>query len=340
MRTPAGARFPATISSTTTASTIRIPARRAAPASPASTLSPSARRSCSPSATPGSRPRPPSTNSMSASSAMSNNIGEPHGGLGVTLASQGFATGAGTTGIAVQAPQIEGVENIVFPSFVMGVPITNTDQWNNTLYLSDSLSKVVGTHTLKFGVPISRRSGQRASQRHLQRHLQFSRYRDRFGLRRFSARLSQQLHSIHGPALSTFAIATRALFAEDSWRARNDLTFNFGVRWDLIMPWWEKYDNLQTIVPGEQSVLYPNALPGLVVPGDPGIPSTSRRRKYHNFAPQNRPRLLAEIRPTDFSKAIFGDGGKSSIRASYGIFYTAFPGLSRGHHVCRSAVRI
>ena len=80
-----------------------------------------------------------------------NNIGQPHGGLGVTLQSQGFVTGVGTPGIVVQAPQFEGVENIVFPSFVMGVPITNVDQWNNTLYLSDTVSKVIGTHTLKFG---------------------------------------------------------------------------------------------------------------------------------------------------------------------------------------------
>jgi hypothetical protein len=51
------------------------------------------------------------------------------------------------------------------------------------------------------------------------------------------------------------------------------------------MPWWEKYNNIQTIVPGEQSVLYPNAMPGLVVPGDPGIPSTLSPSQYHNFAP-------------------------------------------------------
>ena len=62
-----------------------------------------------------------------------NDIGQPHGGSGVSLQSQGFVTGPGTAGIVVQAPQFEGVENIVFPSFVMGVPITNTFQWNNTL---------------------------------------------------------------------------------------------------------------------------------------------------------------------------------------------------------------
>src|ERR1700733_7161835 len=46
----------------------------------------------------------------------SNIIGHPKGGLGVSLASQGFASGAnGGPGIDVQAPQFEGVENITFP---------------------------------------------------------------------------------------------------------------------------------------------------------------------------------------------------------------------------------
>ncbi|WP_433965454.1 hypothetical protein [Tunturiibacter gelidiferens] len=80
-----------------------------------------------------------------------NIIGQPKGGLGVSLASQGFTTGAGTAGIFVQAPQFEGVENITFPTFVMGVPITNETQVNNTYYLSDGLSKAIGAHTLKVG---------------------------------------------------------------------------------------------------------------------------------------------------------------------------------------------
>ncbi len=52
-----------------------------------------------------------------------NIVGQPKGGLGVSLASQGFASGANRgPGIDVQAPQFEGVENITFPTFVMGVP--------------------------------------------------------------------------------------------------------------------------------------------------------------------------------------------------------------------------
>src|SRR6202034_2097173 len=42
-----------------------------------------------------------------------NIIGQPKGGLGVSLASQGFAPAA-DGGIFVQAPQFEGVENITF----------------------------------------------------------------------------------------------------------------------------------------------------------------------------------------------------------------------------------
>ena len=69
----------------------------------------------------------------------------------MSLQSQGFVTGGGTAGIVVQAPQFEGVENIVFPSFVMGVPITNTFQWNNTLYRQRYGVEGDRRHTLKFG---------------------------------------------------------------------------------------------------------------------------------------------------------------------------------------------
>ena len=257
-----------------------------------------------------------------------NNIGKPHGGLGVSLSSQGFQTGAGTTGITVQAPQLEGVENIVFPSFIMGVPITNVDQWNNTLYLGDSLSKVVGSHTLKFG-------GQfHIDQVNEHPNATFNGTFSILGTETGSAFADFLIGVPSNFTQSTgqpFYLRNRYVgaFLEDSWRARSDLTLNLGLRWDLIMPWWEKDNNLQTVVPGEQSVLFPNAIPGLVVPGDPGIPRTLSPTNYHNFAPRiglaYSPKFTQGI-----LGAIFGGPGKSSIRASYGIFYTAFPGLSAG----------
>ncbi|HXA75691.1 MAG TPA: carboxypeptidase regulatory-like domain-containing protein [Candidatus Acidoferrales bacterium] len=257
-----------------------------------------------------------------------NDIGEPHGGLGASVQSQGFVTSTGAPGFTIQAPQFEGVENIVFPSFIMGVPITNVNQWNNTLYLSDSISKVAGSHTLKFG-----------SQFHID---QVNEHPNATFNGTFSV-LGTETGSAFADFLlgvpSNFTQSTgqpyhlrnryAGAFVEDSWRVRSDLTLNLGVRWDLIMPWWEKNNNIQTIVPGRQSVLYPNALPDLLVPGDPGIPSTLSPSKYRNFAPRigfaYSPRFDGGV-----LGKLFGGPGKSSVRASYGIFYTAFPGLSAG----------
>ncbi len=244
-----------------------------------------------------------------------NNVGQPKGGLGVSLQSQGFVTGVGTPGIVVQAPQFEGVENIVFPSFVMGVPVTNVNQWNNTLYLSDTVSKVVGTHTLKWG-------GQfHTDQVNEHPNATFNGTFNMDGTETgspFADFLLGFPSNYTQTSGQSFYLRNRygGAFVADSWRVRSNLTVNLGVRWDLIMPWWEKYNQLQTVVPGKQSVLYPNAVSGLVVPGDPGIPSTLSPSKYHNFAPR--------------IGLAYSPNSHTSIRASYGVFYTAFPGLTAG----------
>lgn len=257
-----------------------------------------------------------------------NTIGQPNGGLGVSLKSQGFTTGAGTPGITVQAPQFEGVQNIVFPSFVMGVPVTNTFQANNTLFLSDSVSKVFGTHTFKFG-------GQfHYDQVNNNPNATFNGTFDITGAETGSAFADFLLGFASNYTQSSgehFYLRNHyaGLFGEDSWRARPNLTVNYGLRWDLIEPWSEKYGSLQTVVPGRQSVVFPNAPPGLLVPGDPGIPSTLSPAKYRNFAPRVGIAWSPKFE-NPVLKFLTGDADKSSVRASYGMFYTAFPGLSAG----------
>ncbi len=257
-----------------------------------------------------------------------NVIGQPKGGLGVSLAAQGFVSPSGAPGFTVQAPQFQGVENIVFPAFTMGVPVTNETQINNTFYVSDTFSKVFGQHTLKFG-----------AQFHLDQVNEHPNgtFNGTFNIDGTETGSAFADFLIGVPSNFTqssgepFYLRNRyeGLFAQDSWRARPDLTLNFGLRWDYIMPFWEKYNEVQTIIPGRQSALYPNAPEGLVVPGDPGIPSTISPARADNFAP----RIGVAYAPkfdNAVLKTVFGDGGKSSIRASYGMFYTAFPGLSAG----------
>ena len=119
------------------------------------------------------------------------------------------------------------------------------------------------------------------------------------------------------------------VFGQDSWKATRNLTINYGLRWDVLPPWHEKYNQLQTFVLGEQSVVYPGAPAGIVFPGDRGIPDTLAPTHWTDFSP----RLGIAYSP-DFAGgllgAIFGSSGKSSIRAGFGIFHTAIEGLSAG----------
>ena len=80
-----------------------------------------------------------------------NDLGKPAGGLGVSLASQGFVTGAGTLGIVPLAPKNQGVENVFFNNFTIGSVPDEFYQINNGYELSENLSKLVGRHSIKFG---------------------------------------------------------------------------------------------------------------------------------------------------------------------------------------------
>ncbi|WP_353065663.1 carboxypeptidase regulatory-like domain-containing protein [Tunturibacter psychrotolerans] len=256
-----------------------------------------------------------------------NIIGQPKGGLGVSLASQGF-TDPANGGIFVQAPQFEGIENITFPTFVMGVPITNITQTNNTYYLSDGISRSVGSHTLKFGVQFH--SDQ------VNEHPNAT-FNGTFNINGTETGDPYADFLLGTPSNFTqssgqpFYLRNRylGLYVQDSWRVRSDLTINAGLRWDLIEPWSEKYNQLQTYIPGEQSTLYPGAPEGFVVAGDPGVPSTIAPTSYKNFAPRIGFAYTPKFDQGFWSK-IFGSSGQSSIRASYGLFYTAFPGLTAG----------
>ncbi len=257
-----------------------------------------------------------------------NVIGQPKGGLGVSMASQGFASGAnGGPGIDVQAPQFEGVENITFPSFVMGVPITNMTQINDTYYGSDGFTKVIGAHTIKFGGQI-----------HIDQVNDYPNgtFNGTFNIDGtetgdpYADLLIGIASNFTQSSGSPLYLRNRyqGFYGQDSWHVRDDLTVNAGLRWDIIMPFWEKYGQIQTWVPGSQSTLYPGALPGLLVAGDPGIPKTLAPTGYRNLAP----RIGIAYSPRvdhGFLKALFGDGN-GSVRASYGIFYTEFPGLAAG----------
>jgi hypothetical protein len=258
----------------------------------------------------------------------SNVVGQPEGGLGVSYASQGFVTGTGTAGIYPLAPAIAGVENIVLQGqFVMGLPITNVAQANNTFLMSDSLSKVIGSHTLKVGVEASFEQVNMNPDAEFNGTFIFDGYETGSNFADFLVGAPNQFNqqdSRHYYPRHRYA----GWYGEDSWRIKSNLTFNYGLRMELMRYWSEKYNQVPTFIPGEQSVVYPNSFPGLVYPTDPHVPNTLVPEKI-----RYSPRIGIAYSPNfsdGFLGRVFGGPGKTSIRSSYGVFTSIIEGNSIG----------
>jgi hypothetical protein len=244
-----------------------------------------------------------------------NNIGQPVGGVGPTLASQGFVDPAGKPGIVPLDPQIEGVENVAFNDFTIGVDTTGVTQANNTYLWSDNFSRVAGKHIVRFGANVHYDQVNINPDAIYNGSFLFQGTETGSDFADFLLGIASSYAQGDSQA---FYLRNKyaGLYGQDSWQLRPKLTLNYGLRWDLLPPWSEKYNQMQTLVRGEQSVVYPGAPEGLLFPGDPGIPHTLAPTKYTNFAPR--------------IGVAYSPDAKTSVRASYGIFYTAFEGLSAG----------
>jgi hypothetical protein len=252
--------------------------------------------------------------------------GIPIGGTNVPLTSLGFTAPAGTGpsfngGIAPINPALEGVPSFAFNNYEFGLPQDVLKQYNNTYQIIDNFTKIVGTHTLQFGVDlhydqINERNYDDANGAYVfngqETGVDFADYL--IGAPQSFTQASQQLLDSRDKYFG--------VYAQDSWRVRQTLTINYGLRYEIMTPWSDTQNKLETVIPGEQSKVFPTAPRGLVVPEDPGVPRTLAPIQYHNFAPRigfayspdNTEGLLGKI---------FGGPGKSSLRVGYGIFYSA-----------------
>jgi len=197
-------------------------------------------------------------------------------------------------------------------------------QAGNSFQWADSLTKISGTHTLKFGVDIRRQQFNQFYYYNI--NGEFNYYgggtndviaTDLYpnyllGLSDTYGQGSAQGENIRNTGLY--------LFAQDSWKLKPNLTFNYGIRWELNTPLTDIAQHVETFRAGQSSSVYPCATTGntdcttqdaigLVVPGDPGVPPGMTTTYYKAFAP----RIGIAWSP--------GSSGKTSIRAGWGLFY-------------------
>jgi hypothetical protein len=244
-----------------------------------------------------------------------NKVGQPVGEVGPTLASQGFADAMGKPSIVALDPRIEGVENVAFNDFTIGVDTTGAVQANNTYQWSDSFSRVAGKHLLKFGVSVHSDQVNINPDAIYNGSFLFQGTETGSDFADFLLGIASSYAQGDSQA---FYLRNKYMgaYGQDSWQLGSRLTLNYGLRWDLLPPWREKFNQMQTLVPGQRSAVYPDAPAGLVFPGDAGIPDTLAPTSYTRLAP----RIGLAYSPDT----------KTSLRAGYGLFYTAIEGLSAG----------
>jgi hypothetical protein len=257
-----------------------------------------------------------------------NDLGKPVGGVGVSLASQGFAPGA-QGGIVPLNPAGEGVENIVFNAFSIGTNANELKQVNSTFQWTDNFAKVMGRHTAKFGLEFHYDQINTDAIAQFNGNFLFTGTETVSDFEDFLLGLPTQYNQSQ---LQPFYGRNHywGLYAQDSWRVRSNLTLNYGLRWDRIEPWYEKNNGISTFEAGKLSVVFPGAPAGILFPTDPGVPRTLAPAGNRDFAPRIGLAYSPDAPSDSLLGKILGGPGQSSVRAGFGMYHTAIEALTLG----------
>ncbi len=205
----------------------------------------------------------------------------------VSPASLGFAGIVPQIAKAQSAPRID-VTGLFTMGFSDNGPQPRID---DTGQLIDNFSYTTGKHAFKFGVDIRR--GHVANPFGFQNNGAFSfAGGGSFTTGNPGADFLLGFPDTYGQSSGSFIDARSweyYSYIQDQWRLKPNLTFTYGVGWQIDTPLTDHFNHavaINAFRPNQQSTVFPTAPKGLVFPGDQGISSAGYRTHYNNFGPR------------------------------------------------------
>jgi hypothetical protein len=191
---------------------------------------------------------------------------------------------------------------------------------------ADNFTKILGSHSLKFGVSIEQfvvNNPYFADNNGVFNYGGNGGYSSGDPIVDFVLGIPDQYTQTSGSVIDARAYEYYA-YAQDSWRITHDLTLNYGLSWDVETPYSnEQFAGLGITcwTPGnETSGLFPGGAPGLTYPKDPGCnkaggPTT----KWNHFGP----RIGFAWSPSSGPSKLIGNAGAHdfAVRGGFGLYY-------------------
>ncbi|MGH9158467.1 MAG: carboxypeptidase regulatory-like domain-containing protein [Vicinamibacteraceae bacterium] len=201
--------------------------------------------------------------------------------------------------------------------FQLDTPIAGTRAGGNTYQIRDVLSLEKGKHALRMGGTFFRESLAHFTTLDNYGEFQFDGDFTGDGFADFLLGLPTRIDQ--DAPIDKFDDSTYlSAFVQDDYRIHPRLTLNLGLRYDLQFPLSDPRNRKLTYAPGFQSTVVPQALPGMLFPGDEGpdgtIPDTIADPDYNNLAPR-----------LGFAWDVAGDG-RTAVRGAFGVFYGTIGG--------------
>lgn len=175
----------------------------------------------------------------------------------------------------------------------------------NTYGLTDTLNKTINRHTFSAGVNLMHQFAMEDTQYPTEPNVTFNGQYTGNGLADF---LLGYMHEYlqGGGEIADVAGWQFAPYLQDDWKARPNLTFNIGLRWDPNTAPTSAGGRDAAFVAGQQSAIFPNAPTGLIFPGDNGMKATLMPDSYGYWEPRLGVAWQPKALPKTVTHAGFG----------------------------------